>query len=339
MVLPASPLDRVEAQSMPPAELIDALQAAARPVVVGHVTPDVDAIGSMLGLARALPSGEARVALPGIPVSQKLRFMLELAGDPDLADAQRIADADIIAVVDTAGTNRVHVPGKWEAIADKFVVNIDHHITNPDFGRINWVVDNASSTCELICRLIQTAGWKLDEITASLLYAGIHSDTGGFSLPNSTAEAHEAAGVLVRAGADVERVGVRLCRSQEQHEFDLMRTVYHNTRLAGAGRIAYSTLTHDEIKTTGCTPEDIDDQVSIPRSLSRIQIAMLFSEAERGVIRINFRGEGGTPVIALAEKLGGGGHTFSAGARIRGQMELVVERVLGEAVLSLDSPG
>jgi bifunctional oligoribonuclease and PAP phosphatase NrnA len=122
-----------------------------------------------------------------------------------------------------------------------------------------------------------------------------------------------------------------LCRSQEQHEFDLIRLVYHNTRLASAGRIAYSTLTYDEIKTTGCTPEDIDDQVSIPRSLSRIQIAMLFSEAERGVVRINFRGEGGKAVLPLAERLGGGGHTYSAGARIRGTMDAVVERVLVEA--------
>src|SRR5687768_3882266 len=110
MSMPATPVNGVMAQEAPPAELIEALQAAVLPVVVGHVTPDVDAMGSMLGLARALPSQEAIIALPGIPVSQKLRFMLELAGDPPLADARRITDADIVAVVDTAGTNRVHVP-------------------------------------------------------------------------------------------------------------------------------------------------------------------------------------------------------------------------------------
>jgi bifunctional oligoribonuclease and PAP phosphatase NrnA len=321
---------------LPPPELIATLAAAVRPVVVGHITPDVDAMGSMLALARALPSPEAMISLPGIPVSQKLRFMLELAGkDLPIAGPDRVAQADVVAVVDTAGTNRVHVAGKWEAIADKLVVNIDHHITNPDYGRLNWVVDNASSSCELVHRLIVAAGWPLDPIMASMLYAGIHADTGGFSLPNTTALALESAAALIRAGADVERLGARLCRSQERHEFDLMRNVYRNTHVVDSGRIAYSTLNYDEIKATGCTPDDIDDQVSIPRSLSGIRIAMLFSEGERGVIRINLRGENGTPVITLAERLGGGGHTFSAGARIRGQMEPVVNRVLEEAEAAL----
>lgn len=321
----------------PPSELIEVLSNAKRPLVVGHVTPDADAIASMLSLARVLPSQAARVALERGKVAQKLRFMVEMGQVPS-ADAAEIADADLVAVVDTASTNRVNVEGKWEAIAGKFVVNIDHHITNPDFGRINWVVDSASSTSELIYRLITTAGWPLDATTASLLYAGIHSDTGGFSLPNTTADALEVAAALVRGGADIDMLGARLCRSQRRSEFDLIRVVYHNTRLAADGQIAYSTLSHQEIVSSGCTAEDIDDQVSIPRSLSGVRIAMLFSEGEPGVIRINFRGENGTPVLPLAQKLGGGGHTFSAGARIRDAMERVVERVLGEATSLLQAP-
>jgi len=322
---------------IPPAELIDALSQARRPLVIGHVTPDADAIASMLALARALPSEGAAVALDRGKVAQKLRFMVEIGQVPS-ADAARIADADLVAVVDTAGTNRVHVEGKWEAIAGKFVVNIDHHITNPDFGRINWVVDSASSTSELIYRLIIAAGWTLDADTASLLYAGIHSDTGGFSLPNTTADALNVAAALMRGGADIETIGAQLCRSQRRSEFDLIRVVYHNTRLAADGRIAYSTLSHQEIVGSGCTAEDIDDQVSIPRSLSGVRVAMLFSEGEPGVIRINFRGEDGTTVLPLALKLGGGGHTFSAGARIRDAMDRVVERVLGEAATLLQAP-
>lgn len=333
----AQPGERLEPPAVPPRELIDTLAAAKRPVVAGHVTPDVDALGSMLALARALPTNEAAIALPGIPVSGKLRYLLELADNVTLADAARITDADVIVVVDTATTARVNVPGKWESIADKPIINIDHHITNPDYGRINWVVDHASSTCELIYRLLIAAGWPVDPRTASILYAGIYSDTGGFSLPNATADAFDAAAGLVRAGADIERVGARISRSQEPHEFDLLRTVYHNTRLAADGRVAYSTISHEEMRAAGCTADDIDDQVSVPRLLSRIQIAMLFSEGERGVIRINLRGEGRTPVLPLAQKLGGGGHTYSAGVRIRGTMEQVVDRVIEEATRLLDA--
>ena len=320
-----------------PAEIIEALEAAARPVVIGHVNPDIDALGAMLALARALPSPHAVIALPVKPTNQRLRFMFELAGGGRIADARELAEADVAVVVDTASPSRVNVPGKWEAIAHRCIVNIDHHITNGDFGRFNWVEDGASSTCEMICRLIRAAGWEMDAVTASLLFAGIYGDTAGFSLPTATAEVFETASALVRAGADVERIGARLCRSQERHEFDLVRTVYHNTRIAAEGRIAYSTLSHDEITAAGCSAEDIDEQVSIPHSLSGVKVAMLFSEGERGVIRINLRGEDGTPVLPIAARLGGGGHRYSAGVRVRGEMNAVVERVLAEAATCLES--
>lgn len=314
-----------------PQELIDALGLARLPVVVGHVTPDIDSLGAMLALSRAMPALEAAIVMPVPLKSQKLKFMMEMSGGVPVADSATISAADVVVVVDTASTKRANIAGPWESLAEKLVVNIDHHITNPDYGRINWVEDNASSTCELIWKLIREAGWPLDAATASLLYAGIFSDTAGFSLPSTSASCLEAAADLVRAGADVDRVGSRIARSQEKHEFDLIRKVYHNTHLAGEGHIAYSTLTHEEITSCGCSPQDIDDQVSIPRSLSGVRIALLFSEGEQGVIRINFRGEGGTAVLPLAEKLGGGGHTYSAGVRIRGTMEEVVRRVLAEA--------
>lgn len=321
-----------------PEELIETLAAARLPVVAGHVTPDIDALGAMLGLARSLPSSEAAVVLPSPLESQKLQFLMELSNGVPIAAPAKIELADVVAVVDTASTKRVNVAGHWEAIAQKLVVNIDHHITNPDYGRINWVEDNASSTCELIWRLIRAAGWNLDAATAGLLYAGIYSDTAGFSLPSTTADCLEAAADLVRNGADIDRIGYRIARSQERHEFDLIRKVYHNTHVVAEGRIAYSTLTYDEIASCGCSPQDIDDQVSIPRSLSGIRVAMLFSEGEKGIIRINLRGESGTAVLPLAEKLGGGGHAYSAGVRIRGTMDEVVPRVLVEAGQVLGLP-
>ena len=311
-----------------PAELIEALVSAKQPVVVGHVNPDVDALGAMLALARAMPASEAAIALPDELNTQKLQFLLELDGGVPVADAARIATADVVVVVDTANPARINVEGKEDALTGKVVVNIDHHITNTDFGQINWVVDNASSTCELVYRLIVAAGWPLEAATASVLYAGLLADTAGFSLPTVTGDTFDAAAGLARAGADIDRVGAKLYRSQAPHEFDLLRTVYHNTQLAADGRIAYSTLTHEEIVAADCTPQDIDDQVSIPRSLSGIRMAILFSEGEPGVIRINLRGEDGTPVLPLAEALGGGGHTYSAGVRMRGTIDSVVRRLL-----------
>jgi phosphoesterase RecJ-like protein len=315
---------------VPPRELIDALNAARRPLVAGHINPDVDAMGAMLALARGLPA-PGTIALPRTHVGKKVAFLRELAPEIRVAGESDLARADTIIIVDTATTARINIAGKWEGIADRFVVNIDHHITNSDYGRINWIVDDASSTSEMVFNLLRYAAWPIDRVTASLLYAGLYSDTAGFSLPSATPQAFEAAAALVRLGADIERVGTSLCRSHHPSEFDLLRLVYHNTRLVPDGTIAYSTLSHEEISRCGCTPEDIDDQVSIPRSLCGIRIALLFSEIEPGIVRINLRGENGTPVLPVASSLGGGGHQFSAGVRVRGTLEAVIQRVIAEA--------
>lgn len=322
-----------------PAELIEILAVAERPLLLGHVNPDIDALGSMLALGMAMPASDVAISLTDSPVNQKLRFLRELGSAIPVADAARVALADVVVCLDTASPKRVAVVGGWESVAEKPLVNIDHHITNTDYGRFNWVIDNASSTSEVVHRLIAAAGWPLSPAGATLLFAGMYADTGGFSLPTARAETFETAGCLIRAGANVEQVGVRLCRSQEPHEFDLIRAVYHHTHLAAGGRIAYSTLTHAQITEAGCTSQDIDDQVSIPRSLLGVRIAILFSEGEPGVVRINLRGEEGMAVLPLAERFGGGGHVHSAGVRMRGRMDEVVQRVLTEAERCLDQQG
>src|SRR5207244_3574583 len=100
--------------------------------------------------------------------------------------------------------------------------NIDHHITNTDFADYNWVNPHAGSTCEMIAQLIGELSRPLSRPVASLLYAGIHGDTAGFSLPSTTAESLQIAADLVRAGADVSHIGEQLCRSQGRHDFELL---------------------------------------------------------------------------------------------------------------------
>ncbi|MFO0974125.1 MAG: bifunctional oligoribonuclease/PAP phosphatase NrnA [Phycisphaerae bacterium] len=329
---------------LPPAELLAALNDADRPIVLGHVTPDGDCLGSMFALALWLSEhgAAATAVVPGGALGKKLRFMLDLA--PGLRLAHELpSGADLAIVVDTATPRRINLAGGIEPLAGVPIVNIDHHITNPDFGRFNWVDPLASSTSEMVARIGRAQHWRLTPATASLLYVGVHSDTAGFSLPSTTAESLQVAADLLKGGADVAHVGEQLLRSQGRHEFALLRRVYENTRIAPSGQVAHSTLTYAEIAETGCTADDIDDQVSIPRALRGIRIAMLFTEGEPGIVRVNLRGEGGTSVLELAEQFGGGGHPQSAGVRVRlngRPMEQVVDELVAAAHAQLASePG
>jgi phosphoesterase RecJ-like protein len=167
---------------------------------------------------------------------------------------------------------------------------------------------------------------------ASLLYCGIHGDTAGFSLPNTSADCLSLAARLVQAGADVTHIGEQLCRSQARPDFELLRRVYDHTTVVADGHIAYSYLSHGDIVESQCSAEDIDDQVSIPRALAGVRIAILFSEGEPGVVRVNLRGEGRTSVIEIAQAFGGGGHTQSAGIRVRNKpLQQVIQDVIAVA--------
>lgn len=323
------------ANRRPSGEFVEHLRAANVPLILGHVTPDADCIGSAYGLALAMREQgiDATVALPTGCVANKIAFMLELAeGVPTVDSLSAGAAYGSIIIVDTAAAKRINIQPPLDLAAFETTFNIDHHITNDDFARHNWVDPHASSACEMVAVLLGCLGWKISPRVASLLYAGLYGDTGGFSLPSTSAESLKIGAELVTAGADVAHIGEQLCRSQNRSDFELLRRVYDHTTVVADGRIAYSHLSYKDITDAGCKADDIDDQVSIPRALKGVCLAMLFTEGEPGVIRINLRGEGKVTVVELAQKFGGGGHAQSAGVKMKNKpMETVISEVVGAA--------
>ncbi|MGB0717279.1 MAG: DHH family phosphoesterase [Phycisphaerae bacterium] len=324
-----------------PDEVVSALRGLKRPVLISHVVPDADALGSMFGLARAMQQGggTAFASLPLGSLSQRLKFMADWAS-PHVANDDTFSEADGFVVLDTAKLPRCNVGRDRKAtdwVGDRPLINIDHHATNTRFGTLDWVVDTAGSTCELVFYVTQAMGLPVDEVTASLLYAGIQTDTSGFSLPTTTPAGLQVASALAAHGARVGELGERLCRSQSQSEFNLLKTIYANTRVIADGRIAYSSASYEEIKAAGCTAADIDDQVDIPRSVDGAVMAMLFTEGIQGKSRINFRGSGEVTVVELAEAFGGGGHKQAAGSVLECSVDEAIAQVLPKAESHLAS--
>lgn len=319
----------------PTEQFLAAFRSVKHPLFLGHVTPDADSLGACMGMAAACRENgvPAAVGLPDGCVAERLGFMLALdVQTPRVAEVAADGPYDAAVVIDAASEKRINCGPRITMPGGAAAFNIDHHITNTDFARHNWVDPHASSSCEMIARLINELRWPISPTAASLLYAGLHGDTGGFSLPSTTADALQVAAELVRAGADVSHIGEQLCRSQDRHDFELLRRVYDHTTVTADGRIAYSYLSNQDIVESGCKAEDIDDQVSIPRALKGVAIAMLFSEGERGTVRINLRGEGRTTVVELAQRFGGGGHAQSAGVRVRNKpLQEVIQTVVAAA--------
>lgn len=319
-----------------PDAVVEAIASLRSPVFVAHVVPDADALGSMLAMAIAWRDKHRTTCavIPEGSLSQRLSFLSDMAQVPP-ATRREFEKADGFVVLDTAKKQRCNVGPDWKDVdwsTDRPVINIDHHSTSTRFGTINWVVDDASSACELVYHLLVAAERPINPATATLLYAGIQTDTLGFSLPSTTPSSLRAAAHLIELGANIGDLGERLGRSQRKSEFDLLRTVYDNTRVVADGRMAYSSASYDEIHGAGCTAADIDEQISVPRSLDGVVLAMLFSEGKPGRTRINFRGSGEVTVIDLASEFGGGGHQQAAGAVLDCGLHAAIDRVVPRAI-------
>ncbi len=322
-----------------PAEVLRALGDSRHPVVFGHVVPDADCLGSALALVKILRAGgaDAIVGIPDNCISKRLSFLLDFA--PEVPRRAALPPRfDALIVVDTASEKRVNFDVRPSFSGDATSVNIDHHVSNTRFCSINWIDAAASSSCEMVAAIALSTGRPIPADTASLLYAGLIGDTAGFSLPTTTSHTLHIASKLVDAGANVSLVGERLCRSQSREDFDLLRRVYDHTTLTLGGRVSYSFLSYDDIMQSGCGPQDIDDQVSIPRALAGVQVALLFTEGEPGVIRVNLRGEGATSVLPIAQSFGGGGHSQSAGIRMKNRsMQEAIDSVVAATGAHLDA--
>jgi phosphoesterase RecJ-like protein len=313
-------------------DICDTIRAAGKIALIGHVTPDADCFAVIGAMHLALPElGKyAYASLPEGTVARRLAFLVEMAGVKP-ATGHELAECDLALVMDTAKDRRVNVQGKLEALPNAKIVNIDHHATNTCFGELNWIEGDASSTSELVYLLIRALGCQITPTIATLIYAGIHSDTQGFSLSNTTTRSLEISHQLAEAGADIIHTCEKLNRSRSRSEFELLKVIYRNTQVSEDGRLAWSTVNHAEITHAGCHANDIDDQVEVVRSIEGVKVAILFTEGRQGKIRMNFRGERGLSVLELAKEFGGGGHHASAGAILDGTVEEITDRVIPAA--------
>ncbi|MFH1746392.1 MAG: bifunctional oligoribonuclease/PAP phosphatase NrnA [Planctomycetota bacterium] len=299
-------LARPGAETVPP-ELCAAIRAATRIALIGHVTPDADCIACIGSLWLALPElGKSPYAvLPAGTISRRMEYLVRQTGMIPATEEQ-IRQCDLAIVLDTAKERRVNVVGKLEALPGVPVVNIDHHATNPNYGKWNWVAGKASSTAELVYHLLKALGCQITPTIATLLYAGVHTDTQGFSLTNTTPGSLRTGYELAQAGARIHDVCEQMHRSQSRSEFELLKVIYANTRVSDDGRLAWSSAAYEEISSAGCNAAAIDDQVEVPRSIEGILVAILFTEGDPGKVRMNFRGEPGVSVLELAQQFDGG---------------------------------
>lgn len=309
------------------AEIGRALRDHQRFAVLSHVRPDGDALGSQIALALSLQElGKTVRVWNEDGMLEKYSFLprAELLTKPPPAKE----DVDLVVALDTAVQTRLGTA--LDAIGSaKITINIDHHPSNPGYGDLVYIDPISPATGQILFELIADQKLPLTKEIAENLYVAISTDTGSFQYPNTTARTFEIAAGLIRAGVDVGRVSQLLYENYPRRRIELLRELLGTMRFEGKGRVASFCLSLEMAKRLGVLPEDNEGLIDHLRAIRGVIVAVFFEELPDGKVRVSMRSKSEkADVCAVCMKFGGGGHTLAAGARVRGTLAEVEQRVL-----------
>jgi phosphoesterase RecJ-like protein len=306
-----------------PSELRALADEAASVVVIAHIAPDGDTIGSALGLAWALRQlgKRARVACAD-PSPRELAF---LPGVGDIS-AEPPEDEDLIIVVDASDVERIGSLYDAQVFATRPVVNIDHHITNQRYGTLN-LVTQRSSTAELILDQLTDLGVTLDLTIATCLLTGLVTDTRGFTTSNTTPASLEAAVVLTRAGALLPAINDAVFNHRSITLLRLWGAAFVATRLEEEG-VLWTELPLTMLAQAGADLADAKGLVNFLSSIDEARISATFRETPEGKVDVSLRSVPGIDVSQVAMRFGGGGHPQAAGCLVPGTLGDVRSRIV-----------
>lgn len=312
-----------------PEDLLKQLRAGHRFLLISHMNPDGDAIGSSLGLARILRSlGKGAVVWNHDEVPKLYR---PLAGSERVHTGEAPPTGypenfDAIITLECPSLDRT---GVEPAIEDIPIINIDHHLGNEHYGKVNWIDTAAPSLGEMIYRISRGLMVELDEETATALYLTIVTDTGGFRYSNATPAAFDAAGALVAEGARPQQVAQWLYESQPESAIRLLAEMLP-TLVIHEQRIATAVISTEMFDRVSATAGDTEGLIDYPRSIAGVEAAALLRQVAEDQFKVSLRSRGEVDVEKIARRNGGGGHRNAAGFLVTGDLEAVRNQVVEE---------
>ena len=316
---------------------VEFAQRHSRFLLLTHVRPDGDALGSQLGMADALTQiGKMARCVIGSSFPERYRFM-----DPERT-VERFSDArddfrwaDAIIVLDTGTWNQLGDCGAPMRGRDvpKFV--IDHHRTQDDLGATRLVDVNAEATGRLVWDAFRALGKTPSSAAASSLFTALAMDTGWFRHSNMRAETFELAAALTAAGAAAHLISEYLYERNSLARMRLQGRVLDRLTPECGGRVAVSEVYLSDYPETGAHPQDTEDFVQLTRSVEGVEVGLMLIEQITGQVKVSFRSREVVDVAKIAETFGGGGHQRAAGATLPGPIATARATGLGAVAAAL----
>lgn len=292
------------------------LEKSRHVLVVSHVQPDGDAIGSLLAMGFGLEARGKQVVLyneDALPASfDFLPGIRRITRDPG-----PLQNMDTLIVLDSGDADRMgRLASELEKIPQR--INIDHHPSNTNFGTFNLVDPGAASTTAIIYRIFREMGWEIPLEAAWGIYAGIFTDTGGFRFSNTSTEALTMAAEMTTLGVHPETVARNIYGKYAFSHIQLLQRALASIKLAANGQLATMVLTRAMLAESGASDEEASGLVNYARNIEGVEMAALIREKEdtsEGApsYKVSLRTNGRMDATVIAMAHGGGGHKAAAG--------------------------
>jgi phosphoesterase RecJ-like protein len=302
-------------------------------VLLCHVGPDGDALGSMLALGIALrDQGKQVVASWGSEPFEVPAAYQGLPGLELLVPAAAVpAEPALLVTLDTGSTDRLG------ALADRVdraheVLVLDHHVTNSGFGTVNLVDPSAAATAVVVVELLDRLGWGLTAEIAAPVYTGLITDTGSFKYAATTPSVHELAARLLATGIRHDVISREIWDTAPFSYVQLLgavcaRAVLEPEAVSGLGMV-WTTVTDEDLSDHGLALSDVEGVIDVIRTAREAEVAVVLkSDPADGLLKVSTRSKGAVDVGAVCSGLGGGGHRFAAGFTSYDPLDVTVEKL------------
>ncbi|MBO6182421.1 MAG: bifunctional oligoribonuclease/PAP phosphatase NrnA [Acidaminococcaceae bacterium] len=295
------------------AETAKLLKEAGKMVIVSHISPDGDTLGSSLALAHALRMlGKEFMLNVDDDIPSVFSFL------PGIGEYMRFAPddsvpADLLIVIDASSADRAG--NAMNVVKARSVLNIDHHKTNTHFADYLYLDSDAAATAEIIYSLLLELGTELNTEIATCIYEGLYTDTGSFKYSNTTSRTLSIASALLTYGVNPSLISDNM-EVKSRSQVEMLGKVLETLTFLRDGKIAYVEV----------APElydynvDTDTFVSYPRYIEGVEVALLFKQVEENLTRVSFRSKQ-VDVAKIALSFGGGGHQKASGCSIHAPLK------------------
>ena len=307
----------------------EVLVGADEVALAAHVNPDADALGSMLGLAAVLRSrGVRTICSYGNDPLDVPRWAGLLPGSDELiAPREFPREPAVMVTCDCASFDRLGSLGGPASRAGELIW-IDHHRSNDGSGTIRLVDGDASSTCELVARLVDAMGTPIDRDVATCLYAGLVTDTGRFQYQATTPDTLRLAARLREEDFDHAALVRALYEDQEVGALRLLSIALGRMSEVPDTDLVWTYVTQADLADVGIGPGDTDDLIDVLRTARGSDVAVVLKQQRDGRFKVSMRSRGAHDLGAVAAAFGGGGHRLAAGYTSRHGPQGTIDELL-----------